>query len=629
MAIQDDFEIQADGDIRHISGTTTYTVLELHRWLQDYADQAQASGDDFMDITTSTPSERSTDNIITLNAPFNIDDTAAQYLYDGSISQTNPVTSAEDIYAGLVVVGAVETGTELQVWQDEAILTSFWSTGLNADANQSILNRVLIKVKANGAQIDGQRIIVWARELGDTYSEFSVTMGLGNNVAAIFTSTDLNNGTAAATIATWSDVTNTEGYQLLDINSDTTNEEYYSQWDYGTRTASQVYERTKWIARRGSSEAIHSTTGPLFRGITHSFNYDGELATITEDSILAWGTAFAFDGGTGATLAVGDYVENTTQSGFGKVVYIDGTTTGTLVVQRESLTPAWANNDTIAKVSGTAGSVDVNVTINETAGGSGRVLALDDNGTSGTIWIQLMSGAAPADNYELYQRGASGKRADVAGASTVRTVSPEFLGTYTGSSIIGAYGIGIAPSDGIAADLFTPLVGSAVSPPNNQQFTVLGLVSGEDRVLVTNNSGGNIDFTQLTLNTSLLGATETAVVVTAAIPADTPTSGTIRVQLDSGVYREQAYTSWSGSTFTIASTDYSTLTATAPRNVFVAYIDKLAGATSENVTLKYSSDRTMFVRVRDGGGTPIKTFETTSVFGSGGGSATAVRTSDA
>jgi len=42
----------------------------------------------------------------------------------------------------------------------------------------------------------------------------------------------------------------------------------------------------------------------------------------------------------------------------------------------------------------------------------------------------------------------------------------------------------------------------------------------------------------------------------------------------------------------------------------------------------YASDRSLFIRVRDGGSSPIKTFETTGTLGSSGGSATAIRTSD-
>jgi hypothetical protein len=53
----------------------------------------------------------------------------------------------------------------------------------------------------------------------------------------------------------------------------------------------------------------------------------------------------------------------------------------------------------------------------------------------------------------------------------------------------------------------------------------------------------------------------------------------------------------------------------------------LADATSEAYTAVYNTDRTLWVRVRDGGVTPIKTFETSATF-TPGGSATAIRTSD-
>jgi len=93
MAIGTDFEIQSDKDIRYIgaahgaSGAGYYTVLELHRWLQDLADDASSSGDDYIDITTATPSDKAYDTIITLINSFNIDDTAAEHLYGGSIIQ--------------------------------------------------------------------------------------------------------------------------------------------------------------------------------------------------------------------------------------------------------------------------------------------------------------------------------------------------------------------------------------------------------------------------------------------------------------------------------------------------------------------------------------------------------------
>ena len=71
------WEIQNDKDIRyigtsHATASVNYvTVLELHRWLQDLADDASSSSDDYMDITRDTPSDKSFDTIINLINSYN------------------------------------------------------------------------------------------------------------------------------------------------------------------------------------------------------------------------------------------------------------------------------------------------------------------------------------------------------------------------------------------------------------------------------------------------------------------------------------------------------------------------------------------------------------------------------
>jgi hypothetical protein len=144
---------------------------------------------------------------------------------------------------------------------------------------------------------------------------------------------------------------------------------------------------------------------------------------------------------------------------------------------------------------------------------------------------------------------------------------------------------------------------------------------------------GDIDAGQFTLQTSLTADNITSVVVSSAIPSDTPTTGHIRVADNNGIYRRLHYSSWAGSTFTIDSTDgnedFAAVNATAGNNVFIAYIDKLADATSASFSATYLADRALFIRVRDGKATPIKTFESAASFGSAGGTATVIRTSDA
>jgi len=555
MAIGDDFTVAVNGDIRHDSGSTTYTVLELHRWLQNLADDQAASGDDLVDITSSTPSERSTDNIITLNGTYNIDDDAAEYFYDGSVTQ-----DGGDIqYSGLVVVGAVFGTTTLQVVQNNALYDTdapFWGTGINVDAANNILSRMMIKTRDSGSDIDGKRVRIYAREWGETYAEFSVTMGLGNSTAAIFTNEDLNNATVVGTVAGWTGIDNTEGYQPIDIDGNGSPEYYYSQWNRDSYTINQLYERCKWLSRRGTSSTIHGIDGELFRGITHQWAFDGAdgVGGFTQNEVVSWGS--------GATA------------------------------------------------------------------GSALLIACDDlDAVTGTMWVQLLTGVAPTDPMTI-TGGTSSETCELNGSVTTRSLPAVFLGQSTGSALIGGFGIGVELADLTNNDKVFDLTNTQRIPPNNVTFTVYGLVAG-DRVLVTNDDSG-IDTDQMSLTTTLDGGTETAIVVD-AIPADTAQTGTLRVVLDDGRHRYIAYTAWSGLTFTVASSDWQDPDdATSGNDVYLSYIDKAASGTSENFTVVYDSDRTLFVRVREGTtGSPIKTFETTGTLGVSGGSTTAIRTSDA
>jgi hypothetical protein len=262
------------------------------------------------------------------------------------------------------------------------------------------------------------------------------------------------------------------------------------------------------------------------------------------------------------------------------------------------------------------------------------MLAIDNTTASSAtkMYIQLLTGSAPAGS-TLITGGTSSATATTSGTATERTVettSAPGLGVSTGSAIIGAYGVGVTAGDLGPNDKVFDLTNTQITPPNNVTFSVTGLVSGEDRVLVGPSSGGTtLDTAQLTLNTSLTSATTTSVVVTTTIPSDTPASGVIRVQDDDGFYVRVPYTSYTGSTFTVTSTDFSGTNATAPRNVWIAYIDELASAASATFTSVYNTDRNLVVKVRDGGGSPIKEFITGATLGTNGGSVAAIRTSDA
>lgn len=556
----------ATGNIRyigddHVGVSPSYaTVIELHRWLQDLADDASFTGDDELDISVETPSDRSTDNIVTLINGFNIDDAASEHLYDGSIIQAG----GDTIYDGLVVIG---NSANVQIIQNGAVLTDDWwnndpasaGFGLNSDSNAGISHRFMLKVRDAAADIDGRRIVGTLRNYGKTYTEFPINTGTsrGNNVLALSEADDLNNQTASGTVATWDQFANdNQGYFSQDVSNDGTDENYYSNWDIGggttpaSPTINDLYEYAKYITREGSASTLYGLNGELFRGITHEITVDTPTGTFSAFEAVSW------------------------------------------------------------------------------SGGTGQMLAIDSTTAATKMWIQLLTGVAPTDGQTI-TGGTSSATVAVNVTVTERSISTPFIGASTGSAIIGAYGINVDSADLTASDTLFDLTNTAINPPNNVTFTVSGLVSGEDRVLVGPEDGsGGLDLDQMALNATYSGAAVTSIQMTAAIPVDTPASGTIRVQRDSGVYSLISYTSYTSDTFTIASTDFSTDNATTGNFAFVSYIDKLAGATSESFTTVFNASRTLFVRVRDGGGTPIKTFETTGTLGSSGGSSTAIRTAD-
>lgn len=783
MAIGDDFSVAANGDIRYTGTGTNYTVIALHRWLGDLMDDAAAAGNDILDITDATASERSTDNIITLNAPYNIDDTAAQHLYDGSIIQQG----GDTIYDGILMFAAANT--PLQILQNGGpAYPNFWDTGLNADSAAGISHRFMLKVRTAGADIDGRRLVGQTRSVGFTYSEFKINgTSRGNNVLALTYATDLNNATAEATIRGFTDVSNTQGYRLLDVNNDTVNEPYYSEWNRASRTINQFYERHKWLHRESTVESSGSDAGSDFQvanatviGQAQSFANGANAQYLTRVRLKMKKTGsptgnlvaklYAHSGAfgttsipTGAALATSvnfdvsklttayleyeitfltqfEMVASTNYCIAFEHAVIDGSNyvqiqglagTGTHAGNRSQLVVAtWtptAGDDLYFKVYaspkqyGIPGEVFRGVThevVVDTptgtfsavealswSGGTGQLLAINSPTAGTKLWMQLLTGVAPTNNQTI-TGVTSLATVDVNITVTERTVATPSVGASTGSAIIGAYGLGIETADLSASDKVTDLDNNLRVPPNNVTFTVGGLVSTEDRVLVAplgysfaydGEAGGpfqrgeTLTFTspagtgylsaltddaptgrmqirlltgsppldnstitggtslatanvfgtvsasedprQLKLLTTLSGAGETAIVCTAAIPTDTPSTGTVRVQLNSGIFRRVVYTSYTSATFTIGSTDFTTDNATggaveAGNSVFVSYIDKLAAATSESFTSVYLADRSLFARVRDGGGTPIKTFETTGTLGTGGGSTTAIRTSD-
>jgi hypothetical protein len=543
MTIAADFSITKNGaayDIRWTGTTGTHTGLALHSWLRSLADDRTATGDDNYDITTPRLSQRKTDQIFTLINGANIDDEAAQHLYNCSISQND----GDDFYSGLDIVGSVNSPTtELQIRQNNAFLTRYWGTGLNVDASNNILCRLLIKTRSGGNDIDGKRVRVQANELGDEYAYFDITLGEGVGTAAIFAKADGNNTTIAATIAGWTDIEVTEGYQSIDLNNGNGAQPYFEKWTMGSRTNKQLYERTKWLQRRGTVSTIHGIDAGLFYGVTHSFAYDNEASgPFSENEILSWGS--------GATA------------------------------------------------------------------GTGILLGLKDDGATGVLYMQLLTGVAPTNNIAIAGLTSSAT-CDVDGAVTKKNPPGNFFGQHTGSAVKTAYGVGVVATELTSSDILIDLESVEQQPPNNQSGSVTTLTSGDDYVFVAESTGAGsklVKEDQFALASgNNIGDGDLVVKTSIGIK---PLSGTLRVW-NGTKYLYLEYSSYTASTFTIVGTLPSNLSEDA--NCFVTHIDRLADAASESFTMVYDGTPIdMVVRVSNGSASPKQDLEVPAIFGASG-----------
>jgi hypothetical protein len=475
-----------------------------------------------------------------------------------------------DIYDGIVNFG--NAAVQIQIIQDGAVLADDWwneaGAGLNPLLSAGISHRFMLPTRVGGSDVDGRRLIGTARRFTYTYKEFSI------------------NGTSRGNnVLALSDA--------LDLNNATV-EGTVSGWT-GITLVTEGYVGLD-VNANGADEFYYSewNTNQPTRSINDFYE---RLKWLTRDGSVS--TLYGLNG---------ELFRGITHQ---------------VAVNGQGVTD-WSPFEPVSWT-----------------GGTGQMLAVDDLNAATTMWIQLLTGVAPSGTLAI-TGGTSGATADTNTTVTARTISIPFVGASTGSAIIGSYGLGIETADLTAADKVFDLTNTLITPPNNVAFTVGGLVSAEDRVLVaswdgvsTDNEGNpaiEVDQLSIAAGQDLTADNITSVVVTEAIPSDTPASGYIRVVDDNGFTRRLHYSAWATSTFTIDTTDgnedFNTVNATAANNVYIAYIDVIAAGTTASFTGTYSSDRDLVVIVRDGDSTPIKQFITAAIFGSSPTTVTAIRTTD-
>jgi hypothetical protein len=248
-----------------------YTVLELHQWLQDLADDAAAAGGDLLDILSPNPSKldgprdsavASRLNLLTDGSvAFNLDDTAAQFINFGSIKQQGAAVQ----YSGLKTIGGIVAASPVYVVQSGSKLTTFWSNGHI---------QVLVKVRTGGTLIDSGNVTAFSRKWGQTYSHFDVNLAAGGESnAALSTALDSNivlSEVSAAALS--SKVTVTFGDTNQDLGNGNGSKLYKGTIALSSScTLQEAYQYLQYLTRETSAATLNSIPGWRYRVLNSAY----------------------------------------------------------------------------------------------------------------------------------------------------------------------------------------------------------------------------------------------------------------------------------------------------------------------------------------------------------------------
>lgn len=266
------FSIASNGNLRQVAafvpGTSSpHTTLELHKWLQDLADNAAPSGDDNVSILGTNPSElagkrnASRPMALTLLNGVNIDDATAQWFQFGSIEQS----AGAVLYTGLKSIGTIVAASPIYIIQSAAKVTKYWANGHI---------QILLKAKTAGALIDSGNATVYSRKYGQTYSHFDVNLAAGGEQnAALGTSMDSNIVlSAAAAEAIWNTITVAAGDTTQDLGGGQGSKLHKGTITLnGTTTLADAYQALMWACSENSTATIASVPGYRYRVLNAAY----------------------------------------------------------------------------------------------------------------------------------------------------------------------------------------------------------------------------------------------------------------------------------------------------------------------------------------------------------------------
>lgn len=267
-----DFQISASGNIRRAASPATnniYSVLDLHAWLQDLADNLTQNGDDQLSILSSNPSKLDgprdplVASRLNLINGFNIDDSVAQFINRGSIKQDGGNT----MYSGIKSIGSIVDNSSIYVVQNGVKLSKYWGAGHI---------QIMVKARTGGAFIGGGTATVLSRQWGNTFSAFEVDLTAGGeNSAALNVQADdaikmtlssalaLGNGATPKVVITF-------GATTLDLNNGAGAKSYDATIALQNGcTLQEAYQYCQAICSETSTVMLNGVEGWRFRSLNN------------------------------------------------------------------------------------------------------------------------------------------------------------------------------------------------------------------------------------------------------------------------------------------------------------------------------------------------------------------------
>jgi hypothetical protein len=520
---------------------------------------------------------------ITCNAHVSVQDTAVSH-------------TGEQIWANLYSIGTIEADTHIYVYQGAAAtdgdrkriysVTSptapredWWGDG-HIDMCLYLKDFQTVGYDT----IDAGYATVLARKGNSEYSSFevanSVTSG-GRNPCPLSTKPDLNN---------------TTGYQSITFTAGT------GSWNVGDEISGDTSGARAVITQidnPGSTQTLHyyliddplTTFQTAAEGITNEDTLDtgtkdGNVPANQGPALTTWFTSntlptTAFTTATTDTL---DFDDDGTDEYWGITIDCNANPLTEVYEWLKYITRRGATGTT--DTDGIPGELYEGATVyleysgspsgtinegsdvtQETSGATGVIISHD--ATNKVMLLRNTRGtfATHATTHTLTSNDDSQTvEIDVAAVTFAPNVVAPF-GSFAGGTFFGARGVRII--DWLAADensfQLTPIDGGTKSRPQAISITITNLVgtdentTTDDRVAVfrLTGSGGVIDKTEMGLDDSAKTIGDTTLVVDAAIAQDVPgksTGGVLRIRdnSDNNKGYRLRYSSWTGSTFTLA-----------------------------------------------------------------------------